>query len=55
VLSLTLQGQANKVIAHNLSMSEGTVKTHLSAVMRLYGVNNRVQLLRAVERLGYRS
>jgi len=55
VLSLTLQGQANKVIAHNLSMSEGTVKTHLSAVMRLYGVNNRVQLLRAVERIGYRS
>ncbi|WP_169333632.1 response regulator [Novosphingobium nitrogenifigens] len=55
VLTLTLQGHANKVIAHNLSMSEGTVKTHLSAVMRLYGVNNRVQLLREVERVGYRS
>lgn len=54
VVSLALDGHANKEIAYRLEMSEGTVKTHLAAVMRMYDVNNRIQLLRQVEKLGYR-
>lgn len=54
VLSLVLDGHANKEVAYRLEMSEGTVKTHLASVMRMYDVNNRVQLLRQVERVGYR-
>ncbi|MEZ5655420.1 MAG: response regulator transcription factor [Sphingobium sp.] len=54
VLDLVLEGHANKEIAYRLDMSEGTVKTHLASVMRLYNVNNRVQLLRQVERIGFR-
>jgi two-component system nitrate/nitrite response regulator NarL len=55
VLELVLDGHANKEIAYRLAMSEGTVKTHLASVMRMYDVNNRVQLLRQVERVGFRS
>jgi len=54
VLELALDGHANKEIAYRLEMSEGTVKTHLASVMRMYDVNNRVQLLRQVERIGFR-
>jgi len=54
VLELVLEGHANKEIAYRLNMSEGTVKTHLASVMRMYDVNNRVQLLRQVERIGFR-
>ncbi len=48
VFDLALEGHANKQIAYRLGMGEGTVKTHLAAVMRAYEVNNRVQLLRKV-------
>jgi two-component system nitrate/nitrite response regulator NarL len=52
VLTCALEGHGNKQIAYRLAMSEGTVKTHLAAVMRRYGVNNRVQLVREVDRVG---
>jgi DNA-binding NarL/FixJ family response regulator len=53
VLRLASEGHANKEIAFRLGISEGTVKTHLAAVMRSLAVHNRVQLLREAERLGY--
>ncbi len=49
VFDLALEGHANKQIAYRLCMGEGTVKTHLAAVMRAYEVTNRVQLLRKVQ------
>ncbi|WP_327754546.1 response regulator transcription factor (plasmid) [Sphingobium sp. SJ10-10] len=52
ILDFVLEGHANKEIAYRLDISEGTVKTHLAAIMRAYDVNNRVQLLRRVERSG---
>lgn len=52
VLRLAIEGHANKEIAFRLEMSEGTVKTHLAAIMRLYGVGNRVQLMREVDKRG---
>jgi DNA-binding NarL/FixJ family response regulator len=52
VLDLISAGHSNKAIAHRLGTSEGTVKAHISAIMRQLGAHNRVQLLRAAERRG---
>jgi DNA-binding NarL/FixJ family response regulator len=38
------RGLSNKQIAKKLNLSESTVKIHVSAVMRSYGVRNRTQL-----------
>ena len=44
VLRLVAQGQANKQIAHALSIAERTVKFHLSSLFRKLDVDNRAQL-----------
>jgi len=41
VLDLLVQGKSNKEIALALKLSEGTVKIHLAAIFRHFGVNNR--------------
>jgi DNA-binding NarL/FixJ family response regulator len=43
VLQLMEQGQANKLIADGLNISEATVKMHISAIFRELGVTNRTQ------------
>jgi DNA-binding NarL/FixJ family response regulator len=43
VLSQLQQGRANKIIAHELSMSESTVKVHVRNIMRKVGATNRTQ------------
>jgi DNA-binding NarL/FixJ family response regulator len=43
VLQLLAQGQSNKQIARNLSVSEQTVKTHVSRVLAKLGVQSRTQ------------
>jgi DNA-binding NarL/FixJ family response regulator len=55
VLNLIANGHSNKEIAHRLGTSEGTVKAHVTAIMRQLGVRNRVQMLLATERAGMRS
>jgi DNA-binding NarL/FixJ family response regulator len=58
VLQMLLQGKSNKVIARDLSIAEGTVKTHLWAIYQALGVNSRLQAmakaheLRLVEEFG---
>jgi two-component system, NarL family, nitrate/nitrite response regulator NarL len=37
------EGQSNKVIARNLSISDGTVKLHVKAILRKLGVHSRVE------------
>jgi DNA-binding NarL/FixJ family response regulator len=41
VLDLLVQGKSNKEIALALKLGEGTVKIHLAAIFRHFGVNNR--------------
>jgi DNA-binding NarL/FixJ family response regulator len=41
---LVMQGFGNKDIARRLSISESTVKAHVSSLLRLSNVRNRVQL-----------
>lgn len=51
VLRLLSQGKPNKVIAHNLGISEGTVKIHLAAIFRALKVRNRVEAAVASRRI----
>lgn len=51
VLLALSSGRANKQIAHDLSITEATVKAHLTAVFRKIGVTNRAQALLAVRPL----
>jgi DNA-binding NarL/FixJ family response regulator len=43
VLARLRQGKANKIIAHELQMSESTVKVHVRNIMRKMGATNRTQ------------
>lgn len=52
VLRKAVQGKANKVIARELKISEGTVKAHLSAAFRALGVHNRTEAVYAAARSG---
>lgn len=47
-----IQGMPNKVIADRLGMAEGTVKTHLYTIYRLFGASNRVQVILKARELG---
>lgn len=51
VLLALADGRANKQIAHDLRVTEATVKAHLTAVFRKLGVSNRAQALLAVRPL----
>lgn len=52
VLALLVEGKPNKIICRELQVSEGTVKTHVSAILRALNVGNRTQVLFALSRLG---
>jgi DNA-binding NarL/FixJ family response regulator len=52
VLLRLLQGKANKVIARELGIAEGTVKAHLWSVYQLLGVASRSQAMCRVHELG---
>jgi DNA-binding NarL/FixJ family response regulator len=54
VLRLILRGLPNKLIGRQLQLAEGTVKVHVSAVLRALGVRNRTQAVLAASRLGLR-
>ncbi len=45
VLQRLLQGKANKVIARELNIAEGTVKAHLWAIYQTLGVSSRAQAM----------
>jgi FixJ family two-component response regulator len=44
-----VQGQANKVIAMDLEVSQRTVEIHRARVMEKMGVRSAAKLVRAVE------
>ena len=52
VLRLLAQGQSNKQIAHNLHISEKTVKTHVSNILSKLGVQSRTQATLCAIRIG---
>lgn len=54
VLRCLLDGLANREIADQLHVSEETVKTHVTAILRHFEVQNRTQAVVAAARIGYR-
>ena len=52
VLLAVLEGKLNKQIAHDLGMSEATVKAHMTAIMRKLDVRNRTQAALVARSLG---
>ncbi len=51
VLRLLLRGAPNKRIGAELQLSENTVKSHVSAILRALGVRNRTEAVLAAHRL----
>ncbi len=43
MLTRLRSGKSNKQIAHELGLTEGTVKVHVTAILRHLGVRNRTQ------------
>ena len=52
VLALVVQGKPNKIICRELNLAEGTVKIHVTAILKALGVTNRTQAVIAVGKLG---
>ena len=52
VLALLAEGRANKQIAHEMSITEATVKAHVTAILQKLGVRTRVQAAIAARELG---
>ncbi len=54
VLALMVQGKSNKLICRDLDIAEGTVKIHVTAILKALNVSNRTQAVIAVGKLGLR-
>lgn len=54
VLALMVQGKPNKLICRELGLAEGTVKIHVTAILKVLNVVNRTQAVIAVGRMGLR-
>jgi DNA-binding NarL/FixJ family response regulator len=52
VLVLMVQGKPNKLICRELKLAEGTVKIHVTAILKTLNVSNRTQAVIAVGKLG---
>ena len=52
VLRLLVQGKPNKLICRDLNLSEGTVKVHVSAILRALNVHTRAQAIVELARRG---
>lgn len=52
VITLVSRGMANKNIAYELGLSEGTVKLYVTAILKILNVNNRTGAVVEAKRLG---
>ena len=51
VFTLLSEGMLNKQIAYEMGVAEGTVKAHVTAILKKFGAYNRGQLIIAAQRL----
>jgi len=52
VLKLLAQGKPNKLICRDLTLSEGTVKVHVSAILKALRVHSRTEAIAVLARRG---
>jgi DNA-binding NarL/FixJ family response regulator len=52
VLRLLVEGKPNKLICRDLQLSEGTVKVHISAILKALNVRSRTQAVASLARRG---
>ncbi len=52
VIKLIAKGCSNKIIAHELGLTEGTVKLHVTAILKILNVYNRTGAVMEATRLG---
>lgn len=52
VLQLMAEGLSNKEIARDLDLTEGTVKLHVTSILKTLGVANRTKAILTASRLG---
>ena len=52
VLNLIAKGRSNKQIAYELGLTEGTVKLHVTAILKVLNVYNRTGAVAEATRLG---
>ena len=52
VLALLVQGKPNKLIGRELGLAAGTVKIHVTAILRALNVSNRTQAVIEASRRG---
>ena len=50
ILREVMAGLSNRMVAEKLSISEKTVKHHMSTIMQKYGVSNRVAAVMAFQK-----
>jgi DNA-binding NarL/FixJ family response regulator len=55
VLRGLLDGRSNREISETLNISDETVKSHVTAILRHFAVQNRTQAVVAAARRGYRG
>jgi DNA-binding NarL/FixJ family response regulator len=53
VLYLLLAGHSTRVIGNKLFLSEETIKTHVSAIIRAFGAKTRLEAILAANHFGY--
>ena len=53
VLSFLCEGLSNKEIARQLDLSDATVKMHMTAILRAFGVSTRTQAVLTANELGF--
>ncbi len=53
IIDLLLNGYSNKMIAHALDLSYGTVKNYMFDLMRIMSVNSRLEMAMKLQRNGY--
>ena len=53
VLHLLLDGRSNKEISQTLQLADETTKSHVTGILRAFGVQTRIQAVLAAPRYGY--
>ena len=54
VLAHMMQGKSNKMICRSLRVTEATVKTHVTAILKALNVSSRFEAVIAVGQLGWK-